>query len=99
MKFKIPLRIQFPPNLIWAERRLCLTRIRWENGVFGVRGGGYSAKLSISLCFVPEDLWVGVFWKRRLKKEVTNRGTVFICLIPMLPIRIKLVKTWGGSYS
>lgn len=89
-----PLRIQWIPNLIRSERRICLTRIRWERGAPGT--GGYSAKLSISLCFMPEDFWIGVFWKRRTKNELTHRGTIYLCLFPMLPLRIKLIKTWGG---
>jgi hypothetical protein len=42
------MRIQKLPNLIRGERRLCLTRIRWETGKVG-DGKGYSNKVSISL--------------------------------------------------
>ncbi len=90
------VRVQWIPNLVRSEKRICLTRIRWERGQVGVAGGGYSAKLSVSLCFVPEDFWTGVFWKRRMKDELTHRGTLYVCLIPMLPLRFKLIKSWGG---
>ncbi len=60
------VRVQWIPNFIHSEKRLCLTRIRWENGKPGF--GGYSSKLSISLCLA---------W---------------------LPIRIKLVRSYGGMY-
>ena len=89
------MRIQWVPNIVKGERRICITRIRWENGKVG-DGIGYSAKLSVSLCFISEDFWIGAFWKRRQPKEVTDRGTLYFCLIPMLPLRVKLVKSWGG---
>ena len=42
-------------------RNICLTRIRWETSTgipIGLRGGGYSQKLSISLQFKIEDFWI-----------------------------------------
>jgi hypothetical protein len=96
MKNKIsPFRVQWRPNVVAYEKRICLTRIRWENGIVG-DGKGYSAKLSVSLCFVPEDFWIGIFWKRRTEKELSHRGSLYLCLVPMFPIRIKLIKSWGG---
>lgn len=84
------------PNLVPSEKRICLTRIRWEKGEVGTSDTrrGYSAKLSLSLCFVPRDAWIGAFWKRVSIFE----WCMWVCLIPCFPLRIKLVKSWGGIY-
>lgn len=88
------VRVQYIPNLVSSENRICLTRIRWESGGRpGLDRGAYSAKLSISLCFVPEDFWVGAFWKT---KSVHEPFTLWVCLIPFLPIRFKMVRAFGG---
>ena len=83
------MRIQTIPNFVWSENRLCLTRLRWEDGVVGK--GGVSKKLSISIIWEPRDLWVGIYWNHS-KFETT----VYICLIPCLPVRFKLIRAWGG---
>lgn len=88
------LRIKWKPNFFPSERRIVLTRIRWENGPVGVPNGGSSNKLSVSLCFVPQDLWIGAFWKR----ESDASCILWICLLPCLPIRIHLVRSWGGVF-
>jgi hypothetical protein len=85
------MRIQKVPNMIWDEKRLCLTRLRWERGPVGF--GGTSNKVSISIQLKPQDLWVGAFWKRS-----EGGWTVWICLLPCLPIRIHWVKSYGGIY-
>jgi len=87
-----PARIQWKPNYIPSEKRLCLTRIRWERGTVG-DGKGYSSKLSVSLILEPRDVWVGLYWKCD-----TFTKTVWLCLLPCLPIRIKLHKSWGGIF-
>lgn len=86
-------RIQKWPNYIKSEKRLCLTRIRWETGTVG-DGKGYSSKLSISVLWEPRDMWVGLFW------DVKSQGerSWYLCLIPCLPIRFKLVRAWGGIF-
>src|SRR5438309_1325819 len=91
-------RVQLVPNFVWSEKRLCLTRIRWERGTVGIANGGYSAKLSISLCFVPEDFWVGAFWRRAKDKSSTERFALWVCVLPFIPIRFKLLKSWGGIF-
>lgn len=87
------IRIQKYPNLIASEKRICLTRIRWETGIVGW-GTGYSSKLSISLIWEPRDIWLGLFWDSRGAHE----KTWYLCLLPCLPIRFKLVRSWGGIF-
>lgn len=89
----IPVRVQWKPNLVRYEKRICLTRIRWERGAVGVAGGGYSAKLSVSLCWVPQDLWVGAFWRKG-----DGGWSLWLCVLPCLPLRVKLVKSYGGIF-
>lgn len=36
--------------------------------------------------FVPQDLWVGVFWRRYI-----STLEIYICLLPTLPIKLTLV--------
>ena len=90
------MRIQLIPNLVKSENRICLTRIRWEHGIMGVAGDGYSAKLSISVCFVPQDMWIGLFWKGAKFPSATERFCAWFALIPCFPVRVKLIKSWGG---
>jgi len=82
-------RIQWRPNWMANERRLCLTRIRWEHGEVGA--GGYSAKLSISVQFIPHDVLIGLHWKPKLWGFL-----VWICIIPCLPIRLHFKRSYGG---
>lgn len=90
-------RIQWKPNFIKSEKRLCLTRIRWETGTVG-DGKGYSSKLSISLMWEPRDMWVGLFWDKKVWTTSVPERTWYFCLIPCLPIRLKLVRAWGGIF-
>lgn len=80
-----------------TERRLCLTRIRWEHGKPGVAiadGGGYSAKLSISIRLDWGMSFIG-FWSPSFMGWASDK-VWWICLIPCLPIRVKLSKSYGG---
>jgi hypothetical protein len=73
------------PHLIKREKRLLLTRIRWKCGK--VRGGKkYSIKLSISLCWKFQDMWIGIFWRKQQHEILT-----WICLLPCLPIGLHLM--------
>lgn len=87
------MQIQQTPNLIWSERRLCLTRIYWDHGVVG-DGNGYSASLSLSLCFEPRDMWIGLYWTKGWKEWFA-----WLCLIPCLPLRIHFHKSYGGRFT
>lgn len=94
-------RVQFPPNLVKLrdDLRLCLTRIRWERieRLTENYSGICSNKLSVSICWVPRDLWIGAFWKPGCVPGYP--GTLWICVLPCLPIRFHWVKSWGGRYT
>ena len=50
---------------------------------------------SVALEWKPQDLWVGVFWRRG--REMGRRTTdLWVCLVPMLPIHIGIVH--GGGF-
>jgi len=85
------MRIQTCPNVIASENRICLTRIRWERGVVGK--GGYTAKLSVSLCFDWRSLWVGLSVKQRC-----HGFYAWLCLLPCLPIRVSFQRSYGGIF-
>ena len=42
---------------------------------------------SISLEFKVEDLWIGVFWRRKVLGPWTFID-VWLCLVPMFPIHV-----------
>lgn len=86
------MRIQWQPNYIASERRLCLTRLRWERGEVG-DGDGYSAKLSVSVCWKWQDMWIGLF----VKPEVYG-WLAWICILPCLPIRLSYQRSYGGRF-
>jgi len=48
----------------------------------------------VRLKFVPQDCWVGVYWKKEYISKLNNwwRFNIFICLLPMLPIHV-----WFGN--
>jgi hypothetical protein len=50
-------------------------------------------KLEISAKFKPQDIWIGVYWKLEVQLKgydglENNQLTIFICILPMLPIRL-----------
>lgn len=57
---------------------------------------------SIRLEFKPEDLWVGLFWRRSsahaIAKEVRALD-VWVCIVPMLPIHYRKVTSWETCYE
>ncbi len=89
------MRVQWKPNYIKPERRLCLTRLRWETngGPNGKPVGGHSNEVSVSLVFLLADLWVGAFWKTELWG-----WTLYLCLIPCFPLRIHRKRSYGGRF-
>jgi hypothetical protein len=72
---------------------LHIARFTWRTGCHGL-GDVLSRKLSIKLQIVPRDLWVGLYWK----KDGHQSWTWFVCLLPCLPIRIKLKSSSGGIF-
>lgn len=46
-------------------------------------------KWKLSIKFEPRDIWVGVFWDKKPKSvhEKLRLWDVYVCLIPLLPIR------------
>jgi len=53
--------------------------------------------MKVRLEFKPQDLWIGVFWKRLPgydpEEEPVAEVHVWICLLPMLPLHIQ----WARS--
>ncbi len=45
----------------------------------------------VQFYFEPRDIWVGLYWK-------SFRGDIdfYLCLVPMLPLHIKLEDFWLG---
>lgn len=53
----------------------------------------------ITLKFEPRDLWIGFFWTYSPRRDPDDAYDyaeleIFICMVPMLPIRLTWV--WGG---
>lgn len=47
--------------------------------------------VEIKLIFEPRDLWVGLYWdKKAMSSGKPWVLTLYFCLIPMLPLRIKV---------
>lgn len=44
--------------------------------------------ISIGLSFEPQDLWIGVYWRRDYHPSFKFALQIFICIIPCLPIMI-----------
>lgn len=40
--------------------------------------------ITVSVEFVPQDVWVGVYWRRRWALL-----SVWVCLLPCLPIHVE----------
>jgi hypothetical protein len=58
-------------------------------------GKGYSTKLSIKLLLEPRDLWIGVYWTRGGNDHLF----VYLCILPMLPVRFHWARSWGGRFE
>lgn len=88
---------KLPPVRVWVgavhmkdEARICLARVRFE--MKDDHDRTVSNKWSLSLCWKPQDGWIGAFW------QTTSNWNFYlwICILPCLPIRIHRVRTWGG---
>jgi hypothetical protein len=43
---------------------------------------------AVQLLWEPRDLWVGVFWQRPYYEGLARSFTAYLCLLPMLPLRV-----------
>jgi hypothetical protein len=75
------------------SKEIAVHRSYWNRGVVG-GGKGYSTKVSVKLIWEPRDLWIGVYWQR----DSVDDLIVYICLLPMLPVRLHWVRSWGGRF-
>ena len=46
--------------------------------------------VSVSLLFEKRDLWVGVYWDHRRWVTGGSTLTVYVCLVPCLPVRVSV---------
>lgn len=54
--------------------------------------------MRIRLLFEPRDIWIGVYWRRERRQFGPGVLWVYICLLPMLPIRIRIQDRWRRAY-
>lgn len=82
-------RMQFPFN-ISGPRRLCVNRVSF------IRPNDYhfGFKISTSIVFEPRDLWVGAYWRRE-----SGEFFLYLCVIPMMPIRFHFKRSYGGRFG
>lgn len=74
-----------------AEKRWRLFSIQWES--IDANNLTVSNELSFGIEIKIPDLWVGVFWRKE------GQGRLFwLCLIPCVPLRIHLKRSWGGRF-
>lgn len=86
---------RFKRVLTWSreEKRLRLFRVLWMKGLGPGYGApeNYSAMLSVALEWKLEDLWVGAFWNGD-----RDECTLWLCILPCLPIRLHYKRAYGG---
>lgn len=75
------------------EKRLRLFRWLFVRGIGPGYGddGNYSGSLSVAIEWKLADLWVGAFWK-----PAFDGWQFWLCIVPCLPIRLHLKRSWGG---
>ena len=73
-------------------RRWYLARIRWENGPNTVE---ISHEITISLCFEPRDLCIGLYWDN----NEFERWIFYLYFFPCLPLRVKFCRSHGGRFG
>jgi hypothetical protein len=44
--------------------------------------------VNIRIEFKPEDLWIGVFWRKQHEQGWHTRFDVWICILPCVPIHV-----------
>ena len=68
---------------------------------YRTRDDGSSTRLSMKLLWEPRDMWIGVYWTRvfdHLCDRKFDHLFVYICLLPMLPIRLHWTRSRGGRF-
>ncbi len=70
---------------------LAMRSFGWNVGSVG--RGGHSRRVSVRLIWEPRDLWVGLYWD-----GAKDDWRVFLCVIPCLPIRIHVQRSFGGIF-
>ena len=88
--------VQWRPNLIREERRLVLARLYWDTGTWHEQPSQTtfcSHKLSVSICFHWRKMWLGGEYKSELWGFI-----LYLCLLPCLPLRVHLKRSYGGSF-
>ena len=62
-----------------------------------VKMGGPSlyGKTELRLMFVPRDFWVGLFWERVTLTAGIETIRLYICIVPMFPLRITYDRRWS----
>lgn len=53
----------------------------------------FKSRFKVKMAFVPQDLWLGVYWKREQDSYGRNWTVVYICLLPTLPIIVTACPT------
>jgi hypothetical protein len=77
-----------------VSTEIAAKRFYWNRGVVG-DGEGYSSKLSVKLLWEPRSVWVGAYWR----KEGAFHWFIDLCILPCLPIRFHLARSYGGRYA
>lgn len=42
----------------------------------------------VKIKFEPRDVWIGVFWDKKPKGSKIQYWDIYICLVPLFPIRV-----------
>lgn len=53
--------------------------------------------MRIKVMFEPRDLWIGVYWTTFATSAFGVSLAVYVCLLPMLPIRIEVPIRGSGA--
>lgn len=43
--------------------------------------------------FVPQDVWIGVYWKYKKAKKYRNALEFYVCIVPCVPIHFYFIET------
>jgi hypothetical protein len=73
-------------------KSLAMKAIGWNVGTVG-DGCGYSLRASLRLIWEPRDIWIGLYWEGSF-----NDWRAYLCLLPCLPIRLHVKRSYGGIF-